>query len=152
MPTRLADPRRARRRSPTAWASCLRNFLSRARASASSLPATAFSFTAFVLLSRNIPVLSSKSADLFPDLMLQTHTLAGVFSHFTDLVANASGWAYAILFLFALLDVVIPAVPSETAVITAGVVASQGDLNVGLAILFAAAGAFVGDNLVYWIG
>ena len=75
-----------------------------------------------------------------------------MFNHFTDLVANASGWAYAILFVFALLDVVFPVVPSETAVITAGVVASQGSLNVGLAILFAGAGAFAGDNIVYWVG
>lgn len=75
-----------------------------------------------------------------------------MFTHFTHLVANASGWAYAILFLFALLDVAVPAVPSETAVITAGVVASQGGLSLPLVILFAAAGAFAGDNIVYWVG
>jgi membrane protein DedA with SNARE-associated domain len=75
-----------------------------------------------------------------------------VFTHFTHLVANASGWAYAILFLFALLDVIVPAVPSETAVITAGVVASQGGLSLPLVILFSAAGAFAGDNLAYWLG
>jgi membrane protein DedA with SNARE-associated domain len=75
-----------------------------------------------------------------------------VFNHFTDLVANASGWAYAILFLFALLDVVVPAVPSETAVITAGVVAAHNGLSLPLVILSAAAGAFAGDNIVYWIG
>jgi membrane protein DedA with SNARE-associated domain len=75
-----------------------------------------------------------------------------VFTHFTHLVANASGWAYAILFLFALLDVAVPAVPSETAVITAGVVASQSGLSLPLVILSAAAGAFAGDNIVYWVG
>jgi membrane protein DedA with SNARE-associated domain len=75
-----------------------------------------------------------------------------VFSQFTDLVANASGWAYAILFVFALLDAIIPIVPSETSVITAGVVASAGDLSLPLVIAFAAAGAFAGDNTAYFIG
>jgi membrane protein DedA with SNARE-associated domain len=75
-----------------------------------------------------------------------------VFQHFTELVSNASGWAYAILFVLALLDALIPIVPSETSVITAGVVASAGDLNLMLVILFAATGAFAGDNISYAIG
>src|SRR4051794_33362392 len=75
-----------------------------------------------------------------------------MFSQFTDLVAQASGWAYAIVFLLALLDVVFPVVPSETAVITAGVVASSGDLALPLIIVVAASGAFAGDNLAYGIG
>ncbi|HET7554371.1 MAG TPA: DedA family protein [Gaiellaceae bacterium] len=75
-----------------------------------------------------------------------------MFHHFTQLVANASGWAYAILFVLALLDAVIPIVPSETSVITAGVVASQGDLSLALVIVFSAAGAFAGDNTAYWLG
>jgi membrane protein DedA with SNARE-associated domain len=75
-----------------------------------------------------------------------------VFQHFTELVSNASGWAYAILFVLALLDALIPIVPSETSVITAGVVASAGDLNLLLVILFAATGAFAGDNISYAIG
>lgn len=75
-----------------------------------------------------------------------------MFTHFTHLVANASGWAYAIVFLLALLDAVLPVVPSETAVITAGVVAAGGDLFLPLVIVLAAAGAFLGDNTAYWIG
>jgi membrane-associated protein len=75
-----------------------------------------------------------------------------VFHHFTDLVANASGWAYAILFVLAFLDALVPVVPSETSVITAGVVASAGDLSLPLVILFAAAGAFAGDNTSYFVG
>jgi membrane-associated protein len=43
-------------------------------------------------------------------------------------------------------------VPSETSVITAGVVAAAGDLSLPLVILFAATGAFAGDNTSYWIG
>jgi membrane protein DedA with SNARE-associated domain len=75
-----------------------------------------------------------------------------VFHHFTQLVADASGWAYAIIFVLALLDAILPVVPSETSVITAGVVAAQGGLSLPLVILFAAAGAFAGDNIAYWIG
>src|SRR5262249_45307904 len=54
---------------------------------------------------------------------------ARLFNHFTELVADASGWAYAIVFLLAYLDVFVPIVPSETAVITAGVVAGAGGLR-----------------------
>ena len=75
-----------------------------------------------------------------------------MFHQFTQMVADASGWAYLIVFLFALLDALIPLVPSETAVITAGVVAGNGDLSLALIIPAAAAGAFIGDNLAYLIG
>ena len=75
-----------------------------------------------------------------------------MFHQFTQLVADASGWAYAILFVFAFLDALIPIVPSETAVITAGVVAASGDLSLGLIIPAAAAGAFLGDNTAYFLG
>ena len=43
-------------------------------------------------------------------------------------------------------------VPGETALITAGVLASNGRLNIVLVIIVAAAGAIVGDNLGYLIG
>jgi membrane-associated protein len=69
-----------------------------------------------------------------------------------DLVSNASGWAYLVVFLFAMLDVLVPVVPSETAVITAGVVAATGDLTLLFVIVAAACGAWVGDNIAYLIG
>jgi membrane-associated protein len=69
-----------------------------------------------------------------------------------DLVSNASGWAYFVVFLFAALDVLVPIVPSETAVITAGVVASTGDLSLPFVVVAAASGAAIGDNLAYLIG
>ena len=61
-----------------------------------------------------------------------------MFNQFTDLVANASGWAYLIIFLVSYFDALVPVVPSETTVITAGVVASQGDLNLMIVIAAAA--------------
>lgn len=75
-----------------------------------------------------------------------------MFNQFTHLVAEASGWAYAVAFVFAFLDALLPIVPSETAVITAGVVAATGHLSLPLVIAAAACGAFAGDNTAYFIG
>ena len=75
-----------------------------------------------------------------------------MFDQFTHLVSQASGWAYVIVFVLALLDALLPVVPSETAVITAGVVASSGDLNLPLIIVAAGTGAFLGDNAAYLLG
>ena len=75
-----------------------------------------------------------------------------MFNQFTAFVANASGWAYAAIFLLALLDAILPVVPSETSVITAGVVAATGDLSLPLVVVSATAGAAGGDNLAYLIG
>ena len=75
-----------------------------------------------------------------------------MFDKFTQLVAESSEWAYIIVFLFAYLDALVPIVPSETAVITAGVVAADGDLNLAVIIPAAAAGAFLGDNTAYLLG
>jgi membrane-associated protein len=73
---------------------------------------------------------------------------------FDSLTEHVSGspWTYVFLFAISALDVIFPLVPSETSVILAGVLASSGDLILVLVILFAAAGAIVGDNLSYWIG
>ncbi|MGI9008675.1 MAG: DedA family protein [Streptosporangiaceae bacterium] len=75
-----------------------------------------------------------------------------MFNQFVQLVSDASGWAYGIVFLLALVDALLPVVPSETAVITAGVVAAAGSLNLLLIMLAAACGAFAGDNLAYLVG
>jgi membrane-associated protein len=57
-----------------------------------------------------------------------------------------------IVALLAYLDALVPVVPSETSVITAGVVASTGDLSLALVVAAAASGAFLGDNTAYFIG
>lgn len=49
-------------------------------------------------------------------------------------------------------DVLFPLIPSETIVITAAVLAAQGDLWIWLIVLATAAGAFVGDNISYLLG
>jgi membrane-associated protein len=70
-------------------------------------------------------------------------------------LANAvsgSGWAYGIVLGLAFLDSFFPFVPSETAVITGGVLAASGHLRLELVILAAAVGAFLGDNFTYGLG
>ena len=64
----------------------------------------------------------------------------------------SSPWFYAIIFVIAVLDSVLPIVPSETSVIIGGVSAGLGDLVLPLVIVLGALGAFVGDNMSYLIG
>src|SRR5436305_12376214 len=78
--------------------------------------------------------------------------MAAMFNQFTQLVADASGWAYAVVFALAFLDALVPVVPSEPAVITAGVVAGAGGLGLPLVVAAAAGGAFLGDNCAYLVG
>ena len=65
---------------------------------------------------------------------------------------SSSPWFYAILFVVAVADSVLPIVPSETLVIIAGVSAGSGSLSIALVILCAGAGAFIGDNISFLIG
>lgn len=63
-----------------------------------------------------------------------------------------SPWFLVLVFGVALLDAVIPVVPSETAVIVGGVAAGFGDLPLLAVIAAAAAGAISGDLLAYQLG
>ncbi|MCB0965753.1 MAG: DedA family protein [Ilumatobacter sp.] len=65
---------------------------------------------------------------------------------------SSNWWFLLIIFAVALLDSVIPVVPSETMVIIGGVAAGAGDQNLLLVILFGAAGAFIGDHTAYFLG
>jgi membrane protein DedA with SNARE-associated domain len=65
---------------------------------------------------------------------------------------SGSPWFYAIIFVVAVLDSVLPIVPSETLVIIGGVSAGLGNLWIPLVIVCAASGAFIGDNMSYLIG
>lgn len=65
---------------------------------------------------------------------------------------SANWWFLGIIFVIALLDSVIPVVPSETMVIIGGVAAGAGDQSLVLVILCGATGAFLGDNTAYLIG
>lgn len=70
----------------------------------------------------------------------------------TNLSAD-SPLSYLIAFGFPLLDAVLPLLPSESLVIALGVAtAGSADPRIFLLVLFAAVGAFLGDNLSYLIG
>ena len=74
-----------------------------------------------------------------------------MFEELTDFVSG-SPWTYGALFLVAALDVLVPLLPSEASVITAGVLAASGDLFLPLVIVTAALGAILGDNASYGLG
>jgi len=74
-----------------------------------------------------------------------------VFSQFTEWVSGA-WWSYPLIFAVSMIDAFFPVVPSESVVITAGNLASSGDLRLLGVIAAAAGGAIVGDNISYAIG
>lgn len=78
----------------------------------------------------------------------------GIVTRLTDWLSDVSAarWFLIVIFAIALLDSVIPAVPSETTVIIGGVAAGVGDQNLLLVIIAGAVGAFIGDNIAYVIG
>lgn len=80
--------------------------------------------------------------------------MLGVFTQAFDWLKDfsSSPWFYAIIFIIAVLDSVLPIVPSETLVIIGGVSAGLGELWISLVIVCAVCGAFIGDNLSYLIG
>jgi membrane protein DedA with SNARE-associated domain len=73
------------------------------------------------------------------------------FDQISDWVSGR-WWSYLVIFGIAAVDAFFPLVPSETVVVIGGNLSSSGDLSLPLVILFAAAGAVVGDNVSYWIG
>jgi membrane-associated protein len=77
-------------------------------------------------------------------------TLA-LLNNLIDLLTG-SFWTYPLLFGICVGDAVLPALPSETAVIVCGIQAARGQLSLGWVIALAAAGAFVGDNTSYALG
>jgi membrane protein DedA with SNARE-associated domain len=60
--------------------------------------------------------------------------------------------AYAIVWALALGDAILPVLPSETALITAGLLSVVGKLSLGWVILAGALGAYMGDTISYCIG
>lgn len=69
-----------------------------------------------------------------------------------DFLAELAALAYVLVLVLAAFDVVVPVLPSESAVVLGGVLAWQGRLHVVPLILAAAFGAMLGDHLSYTIG
>ena len=65
---------------------------------------------------------------------------------------TGSLWTYPLLLGICAGDALIPAFPSETALIVCGIQAARGNLSLEWVILFAAVGAFSGDNSSYAVG
>ncbi|MCU1367765.1 MAG: hypothetical protein JWN39_3404 [Ilumatobacteraceae bacterium] len=76
--------------------------------------------------------------------------LDSVFDRLQDI--STTHWFYGVIFAIALLDSIVPIVPSETAVILGGIAAAQHHLNIWIVIGAAALGAACGDNVAYGIG
>jgi membrane-associated protein len=74
-----------------------------------------------------------------------------VFDWLTHEVSQ-SAITYPVLAFASATDVLFPLIPSETIVITASVLAAQGELLIWVIVPMVALGAFVGDNLCYWLG
>lgn len=89
----------------------------------------------------------------------QLGIVAGVFGWLSDMTDRLGDWAgnwwfLGVIFIIALLDSVVPVVPSETTVIIGGVAVATGDAPYPLLAVIAAgaAGAFIGDNIAFSIG
>jgi membrane-associated protein len=70
-------------------------------------------------------------------------------------IANTVGgspWTYALIIGVCAGDALIPALPSETVVIAAAVLAANGHLSIVLVVMAAGLGALLGDNAAYAIG
>jgi len=61
-------------------------------------------------------------------------------------------WTYPAVIAAVGLDSVLPLAPGEAVVITAGVLAADGELNVVLVLAAATLGSFLGDNFCYLLG
>jgi membrane-associated protein len=79
---------------------------------------------------------------------------ANIITDLTDRLEeySAAWWFLLVIMTVALLDSILPVVPGETMVIIGGVAAGQGNQPIVIVILAGAVGAFIGDNIAYFIG
>jgi len=84
--------------------------------------------------------------------------LAEIFTWVTQLIDSLSQLVtdspltYLLIFGLVAFDVIIPILPSESIVTAAAVLAGQGQLDIVWVLMAAGLGAFVGDDVAYWIG
>lgn len=86
--------------------------------------------------------------DVILDLFSQ---LTEWFDSLTGLVTD-SPLTYLVIFGLAAIDAFLPIIPAEGIVTAAAVLAGQGQLNIVWVMVAAGLGAFIGDNIAYWIG
>lgn len=86
--------------------------------------------------------------EIFQDLAAAFATIIESLSGFvTD-----SPLTYLLILVVAVVDVLIPILPAEAVVLLAAVLAGTGQLSIAYVVVAAGVGAFLGDNLAYWIG
>lgn len=78
--------------------------------------------------------------------LLETEGAFGLLDDIDDEVV-----AYLTIFGLVFADAIVPILPGETTLTTASVLASQGELELGVVMLAGALGAIVGDSTLYWI-
>ncbi|SHL34793.1 membrane protein DedA, SNARE-associated domain [Pseudonocardia thermophila] len=66
--------------------------------------------------------------------------------------ALSSPWLLLVILGLAVIDALLPAVPSEALIIGGGVAAASGSQELVLVVAAAAAGSFVGESIAYFIG
>jgi len=86
------------------------------------------------------------------NMLLALHGPASLFSSFSEIAEDAAGYGYWAVLLVVAGDGVFPALPGETAIVAAAVLAADGSLSLPLVILAGAVGAMLGDSTAYWIG
>jgi membrane protein DedA with SNARE-associated domain len=74
------------------------------------------------------------------------------FERFQGVAEDAAEYGYPAVGLVVAGDGVFPLLPGETAIVTAAVLASSGDMNIFLVILAGMIGAMIGDWTAYGIG
>ena len=74
-----------------------------------------------------------------------------MFDFLTNLIDGGAA-SYLVVFAIVGLDSLVPILPGETAVITAGILAANHQLSAPLVILAAVAGGVLGDNAAYGVG
>lgn len=82
--------------------------------------------------------------------MAIVHAILGL--DFLREAVGGSAVAYPAIVGLVALDSFFPVAPSETAVVTAGVLAAEGELSLPLVLLAAALGGVLGDNVSYGLG
>jgi len=86
------------------------------------------------------------------ELLTEIFTWAtGLIDSLAELVTD-SPITYLIIFAMSAIDVIVPLLPAEATVTASAVLAGQGKLNIVWVTVAAGLGAFVGDNIAYWIG